>query len=380
MNDEKEIKSITIFTYGDSNKLKTWSNVPYYLSHTFEEKGFIVNRVNVEFRIIGILYNRTIAKLIRVFYKGQSEHSFERARIYDFLVEQKMKAVVKKYKDTDVFISTSFSFSPWKHTNKKTIMFCDWTIDYLFKYFLDREPNPHELDSIMRQKDYIENTDYVVSLFPDITNYMKTVYKNQNIFYLGNVINSKLNLEVDSLLACKSTSQSILFIGGKKYREGAECLINAFRNLKNNFPDLQLNIIGMTEDLFSHIPTGVNFYGYLNKSDEKDNELYYKLMAEAKVVVNTTPKWGAFSSTVEAMYWYTPVITTPYDSFVETFGKNIDFGYYCVENEVSKLGKFLIDIFELASADYLQLCKNANKNVKDFTWDKFVDEMLKILD
>ncbi|MHA5135034.1 hypothetical protein [Oenococcus oeni] len=42
------IKEITVFSYGDSNLLKTWSNVPYFFTKTFADDGVSVNRVNVE--------------------------------------------------------------------------------------------------------------------------------------------------------------------------------------------------------------------------------------------------------------------------------------------------------------------------------------------
>ena len=41
------MNEITIFTYGDSNKISTWSNVPYFFTTTLEKKGIIVNRINI---------------------------------------------------------------------------------------------------------------------------------------------------------------------------------------------------------------------------------------------------------------------------------------------------------------------------------------------
>ena len=52
----------------------------------------------------------------------------------------------------------------------------------------------------------------------------------------------------------------------------------------------------------------------------------YEPFKKAKVFINTTPKWAAFSASIEAMYFYIPVVVTPYDEFTKTFGEHIEFG------------------------------------------------------
>src|SRR5262249_22085434 len=97
-------------------------------------------------------------------------------------------------------------------------------------------------------------------------------------------------------------------------------------------------------------------------------------MKDAKIFVNTTPKWGAFSATLEAMYFYTPVIVTPYKEFVETFGMKIGFGWYCKNNSLDLCAK-IKKILNCPSYD--RLCINAHELVKDFTWSAYIDKMLK---
>ena len=116
--------------------------------------------------------------------------------------------------------------------------------------------------------------------------------------------------------------------------EGAKCLIKAVELIQKE-RKVSLDIIGIQKEKFDYIPEGVNCHGYLDKNNEKDSELYYKLIKNSKVYVNTNPLWAAFSATVEAMYYYNPIITTPYSSFTETFGENIDFGYYCKKNNAN---------------------------------------------
>lgn len=368
---------ITVFTEGDSNQLSTWSNVPYFFTRTFEKKGYKVNRVDVSPNIIiSKFYNKFILKLLRMFYNKKSEYYFHRTSWHDKIVERKMKKAVEKYSDTDYFISTSFSFTPWLYTNKKKILFCDWTIDYYYSYFLNRKPDKLESSAIRRQEKYIKNSDYVISLFPNVAEKMQEKYGKNKVYYLGNVINSDHNIDKSEIIKAKLNSHSIIFIGGEKYIEGAKSLIKAYEQLKTDYPTLTVNIIGIGNERFRNLPKGINCYGYLNKSKESDNELYYQLIKEAKIFVNTTPKWAAFSATVEALYWYTPVITTPYNSFIETFGENIDFGYYCSENDPNLICKFISEILELKDEKYLRMCTAANKEVQQFTWDYYIDKVI----
>ena len=43
-----QIKEITVFSIGDSLELSTWSNVPYFLTKSLEDKNIKINRVNLE--------------------------------------------------------------------------------------------------------------------------------------------------------------------------------------------------------------------------------------------------------------------------------------------------------------------------------------------
>jgi len=165
-----------------------------------------------------------------------------------------------------------------------------------------------------------------------------------------------------------------LFIGDKKYLEGARYLISAFAVLKKNDPDLVLDIVAMRKEDFDYLPEGVTCHGYLNKGVDKDRKLLYSLIEDAKVFVNTTPKIGSFSASLEALYFYTPVIVTPYEDFVKTFGSEINFGYICENHSIDLLCSKIINIFN--DPDYDKFCFAAHEAVKNFTWSYRVDQML----
>ena len=202
---------------------------------------------------------------------------------------------------------------------------------------------------------------------------MQSRYPGKKISYLGNVINSLHEVSIDDI-TIKNNSHSLLFVGSKKYIEGAKALIAAFKILKETYSLLKLDIIGIEASNFESLPADITCYGYLNKGNSAEREIYYNIFRNARVFINTNPKWSAFSASIEAMYFYTPVIITPYDEFLKTFGQNIDFGYYCEENNSILIKDKILTILQHTS--YKQLCINANNAVKDFTWQAYVDKMI----
>jgi glycosyltransferase involved in cell wall biosynthesis len=370
----RAIREVTVFAHGDSEKLSTWSNVPYFFTKTLIGKGIRVNRVDINpLSPVERLYDHTIWRVLNKLKKGYFLR-YIHTSVNQWEVGRRIRNAVRKYSDSDAFIFLSFSHTSSGYSDVPVVLFCDWTIEYYFRYFLNREPLFIERYSMKRQDRIIEDADLVISLFPAVTDHMKVYYKNEQIAYLGNVVNSELSVSAAEVIARKRDSKDILFIGNRKYFTGAICLIKAYVLLKPEMPDLRVHIIGMEARHFEELPEGVTCYGYLDKANDGQRDLYYSLLQRAKTVVNTTEKWGAFSSTIEAMHFYTPVITSSYKEFIQTFGEEISFGYYCEPESVEGLRDALLAIFQ--DPRYESMCAAANEVVKPFTWDVYIDKLL----
>ena len=315
------IKEVTVFTNEDSSNINTWSNVPFFFTETLISRGIRVNRVDLSpSPILNRIYSTTWERIIRIIYRDTT-YTYFRSLIHFLDARLRIKEALNKFDNSEMNIFLTFSFSSVGMTKRPTVLICDWPYEHYINYRQNRKPDLFEKRSIKRENNQIEGANLIFPLFPDVTKYMKTRYKNKNIFYLGNVINSLYDPNDSEILEKKSNSDSLLFIGGRKYIQGAQCLVDAFHVLKKDYPHLSLNIIGMNDsDVFGVPKDGINCYGYLDKGKDVDRQLYYSLLQDAKIFVNTTPKWGAFSATLEAMYFYNPVIVTPFKEFVETFG------------------------------------------------------------
>lgn len=368
---------IIAFTYGDANLLSTWSNVPYFFTSALEKKGCLVHRVNIKkYPFIQKVFNRTV----RLFNKDSAvEFSF--TPLGAKIANRAMKKAIKKYPDADLLIAINFSYSPASISDKKNVILSDWSFEYLIRHFKGREPSKREQREIERQDREIEKSDYVITLFPQIKDDMEKYYSNPNIYYLGNYINcdpkEAEHVDIDE----KEKSKRILFIGEKKYKDNALKIMQALDVINQTRPDkIRFDIIGMEETDFDELPSFVNCFGYLNKSNKEENKVFYQLLKGAKFIINTSSGWGGWSSIVEAMYLYTPIITSPYGDFVKEFGESINFGIYCMDNEIETIAQAIKVIMDANSEGYKQMCKNAHEAVKDNSWDSYADRLLKLID
>jgi len=373
-----KIQEVTLYAIGDSRQISLWSNVPYFFAATLISRGIKVNRVNLSpSPVLEKIYSWTWWRILRLFYR-KTTHMYFRSLPHFLDVRRRIRRSLREYPSSDANIFLTFSFSSAGLGDRPAIQFCDWTYDHYFTYFENRKPDPFERRSIQREDSQIEGSDLIFPLFSSVLGEMKMRYKNPNIFHLGNVINAVYEPDERRLLEIKSTSNTLLFIGDAKYREGVLQLIQAFGMLKEKSPGLVLDIVGMKRSEFEDLPEGVTCHGYLDKGKEEERARYYALLERAKVFINTTPKWGAFSATVEAMYHYTPVIVWPYREFVETFGEVIDFGAYCESESPKVLCEQVAHV--LYHNGHEKLCIRARESVKHFTWDAYVGNMLKMME
>jgi glycosyltransferase involved in cell wall biosynthesis len=371
-----EINEINVFTFGDSRLVKTWSNVPYLLTKTLEEQGYNVNRIDISpNRYLQSIYNRIIHKISTWFVKD-NVYLYERTYINYFLTFLRIKKANKMFPSADLNIFTNFSFYN-KYSSKPNLLLCDWDLNIGIVDRMGRQPYFLEKKAIQRQEDVIEHSDIVISLFPRAAEKMRRTYRNQKIFHLNrNVINSLYNEELneESILNIKQASFELLFIGNFNYAKGATLLIESFKVLKVKYPKITLNIVGMSKEVLGIVPDGVFLHGYLDKNDPVARKLYYDLMIRSKLFINPTPIWGGYSSTIEAMYFYNPIIIAPYDEFLEEFGREISFGFYCHEFSVQYLVSCITALFN--DLNYKQISKEAHSAVSQYTWDKYVQSLM----
>lgn len=139
---------------------------------------------------------------------------------------------------------------------------------------------------------------------------------------------------------------------------------------------MHLHVIGLTRaQTRVNAQAHVTFHGYLDKADPGQRRTYYDLMEQARLFVNPTPKWGAFSASLEAMYLHTPVVLSPYMEFTRTFPRYGELGYFLQYNDPAELAVTLARAFD-DRREWIKKALAAHAAVKDMTWDNYVDRFL----
>lgn len=370
------MKNIVVLAYGDPRNPSTWSNVPYLFINAFEKKNFnvICCDISTKRNIFMLLYT-LFFKII----KSSSTYYFVKSKINRKLVNKRIQKIVSKYdKITDFYFCFGYDFSPSEYTTKKVILFSDWPIEYAIEKRFDRNPDYFEKKDINRHKEVIENATYIISLFKDVTEYMNNRFTNKT-YYLGNLINSFYSIDGFDKIEGRN---KITFIGKKSYYDSAKKLIKAFEFLDGKDIEkrnLELHIIGMKSSDFSNVNNSkIYFHGYLNKGNKSDMKEYYDILRETIVIVNTSDKWAGMSSIIESMYYYRPIITSKYEEYVKTFGNNLSFGYYS-KNTVEDIKNNLEKVLKLNERDYKKMSKSSHDAVKEFTYESYVDKIIKLI-
>lgn len=316
------------------------------------------------------LFNRISFTLFQIIFKSQACPTYGRSFLHHFLTNRKIRKVTKEHPEADFHLFLSYRF--WNiYSEKPSVLWCDWP-DSTVVERIGRKAAWYEKASLQRECRAIQNADRVYSMFPCCAKDMKHKY-GRDVQWLGrNVVNTMEDTPPDmaAIIAQRCVSKKILFIGGYSYRGACQSLIDTFAKIKSKTTDIQLHIVGQRKENFTHLSQNIHFHGYLRKDIAGEREKYYNLLKSARVLVNPASKWGGYSSTIEAMYYWCPIIVSPYNDFTEEFGKLIPFGYYL--NRQEQLQEKMEQMISMAPEEYEKMAYEAHNAVKEYTWENYV--------
>ncbi len=378
----KTVKELIFFSSGSADDASTWSNIPYLFSRELERQGLLVHKVNLSNRFVARIWEscvrRPLKLLLKPFHTEPVYYGY--SWLSHWLAEKRIKQAVKLWPTADYCI-----FIGYQHANCyskiPSLLLSDWTTDVTIS--LKNLPVRPYIGCIKREHKAIRKANYVVSIFQLQAEKMQKELPDARVCFLGgNVINSFYDgvLNAHELIERKRNSRKVLFIGRKtSYMEAARILVDTVAELHETDPHVELDMIGIAEDDFDQtLPAYVRCHGFLHKDIEEERSLYYKLLTEASVLVNVMPKWAAYSSTVEAMFFYTPVVVSPYQEFVHEFGEDIPFGRYNRDFSVSGVADDILSV--LSASHYEDMCLKAYQAVESYTWENYVRRILNLIE
>lgn len=375
-------KKILFVCYGDSNSPKAWSNVPFLFSENLKMQGYELLRVDLSpSDKYETLWNKYPGRILSRFFPNH-QYEFIKTPISRMLAYKKIKKVVKNNPDLYFVIILSFDFYN-KFSNTPSLLFHDWSYDMVILDRLKRKPYFFEKWFIKYQHEAFNNSELVISLFKDAQKIISERH-GKSVHHLGSNVVNDINFNkptTQEILDKKKNSQELLLIGSMKYLLGARKLVEAVRILQKDFPNLTLNIINIPKDrlLLQNTDRNIICYEYLDKGDPEQNTQYYDLITKAKILVNPSEIWAAYSSTIECMFYYTPIIIKPYEAFALDYGENNDFGIYLQNTEVNDIVDSIRTILIMNEEEYTKLCLRAHELVKDQTWETYTKKVIELM-
>lgn len=366
---------VTFLFDGNSANINEWSNVPYFLTEGFKANGCEINRVNMHIKAIGQLYDMFVTKIAKFFMKDTT-FCFQRSKLRAFLMDLKMRWIMKKHSNEDIYFVIADNLNPYKYTTSKCIMLTDWTyefeivhdqnkrIDRLERYF-------HDTQIEMMKKAYAnivmraECQDYIMDKYEDI--YVCP--------FDNNVVHCLLeNVDENEILQKKIESNIIIFLGAKRYIKGAEQLLACIKQNYKLLKKYEFHFIGINENDVKTLDLKIDncfFEGYLYKGNLEEMHRYYELLSCAKICINTNDNFVSIASLIEAGYLYTPAIISRNYQTVKCYGEDKSFKRYCL-NEPQDILKSITFFADMNENEYKKNCIASRKYFEQKTWKQVI--------
>jgi len=368
---------VFFLTTASSKEYKSWSNIPYLLQKNLEKRGYIVeNHVLRELNPFKTIFNLPI-RIIKKFFKLETQYFYVRTPLHFFMTYLYSFYIKLVSAKDDVIIVQGFSY-PLNNKKNRQIIIGDWPSEYLFEKFLKRIPTRLERKSIDRENKVIECADAVITLFPNVHEYMLQKYKNRKIYCFNNVVNIDDDVVLPrDIRQRKLDSNRLLFIGQTFYLEGALELVNAALNLRKLGFECEVDIVGIERKMIHVEYEWLKVYGYLDKGNAIHKKLYYEILSNARLFVNTTNGWSGFQAILEAMYFHNPIVVKTNETLISYFPSLDSFAHMYDESKTS-LEAILVESFS-NDYEYQKLSDAAKKAVESSTWNNFTNELIKII-
>ena len=360
---------ILLIAEGNPSSEITWSGVPIRISRELENMGHCVIGADITksvlWRFVGVLFNRLYR---RVFPKWK-RIPFKTTGLGLWLSNRWLKKVISSQKHIDLIVSTIFCLD-CKHVSIPSILIHDWTPGYKILRANEQTLTPTEEAVERTQLQSLSNASLVVSLYPKSAEYLSKQYGLfGKVHFFCNPINAeKMEFsELEKSIEKRRRSMHLLLVGGKAYQDNVELTIKAVNKIGN--PNIVIDVIGLTSAKTPLTCGVIKFYGYLNKSDDKQKKVYDSLYDEARCLINVRKEWGGGSSVAEALYRGLPVIIGLHADLIELYRKAGDAIAFVSGSSLNELVVAVKKCLSRSDDDYEAICKKAHEAVRDDTYN-----------
>jgi glycosyltransferase involved in cell wall biosynthesis len=375
---------INLFTYGDCQDINTWSNLPYYFSNALEAQHVQINRIN----LIPSEYLR-----YRLFCRWKSgcdhvQHLFGRKPEPDpfrtktnyLLINKKIRAVLHRFRDVDLNLFLTFSFSSYAYHAIPSLLYCDRT----YEHFLEECGRPvsrRDRMFINVERRNLEKADLVLTTNKACTDFINSRYDVKRVMTLKGGMNTDVvEMNVNNLIAQKERSKQLLFIGRGVYSRGVDILIRAFRIFNADHDgEFTLQVVGVSpSELPLELQTNsgnIQFYPYLDRAIPEQRDTYNELIRSARLFVLPMRPGSLPNVLQEVQFYCTPVIISSVADALDGTTEGYSFvGSLQPEDFAREMTALVAD-----TKKWRERAHGAHNSVKECTWSRTAQNFLEIV-
>lgn len=378
------MREINVFTAGDSNDIKAWSNVPYFFSRAMEQKAIRVNRINLipEDMFLYKWYLRCYlrwSQLKRMILRKDYPYDFFRDRISLYLSGVRIKRELRRYPDADFNIFLTFSISSYRYSDIPVVHYCDQTYD-LYLDGKKKVVTRHDRVFIRMETANLKNAHYIFTTNRRCCEHIMEKYGLVNVRSVptGINLNTLDAADEEGILADKLHDRNILFVGKGIHKRGVDILIGAFTRFNRLHADnWKLHIVGVNRESFGGLLDNIVFYGQLSKDIPAELACYLQLIRSARLFVMPMREGPLPGVIKEAAMMYTPSIITNIWHAADL----VSDGYNGKLVEHADADEFAQAMDELIGDEHAweQLARNAHSSAQRYTWSHTVDQMIEAM-
>lgn len=373
---------VNLFSWGDSNDINTWSNLPYFLANALISREIVVRR----FDLIPPrwLIHRAMNRLSRTLNRASSAFGLRprplfRIPAFHTLVNFHLEKICRRYHDTDLNLFLTFSFSSYRYSHAPVAHYCDRTYEH---HLAETGIRPTLLDRCFFwwENQNLQNANYVFSTNRACMDFVREHYgvPRSHLLTPGINLNEGDFQDPCALIARKEASRNILFIGRGYHQRGVDILLKAFERFNANRTDpFTLHLLGVGKGELPVPPVHVVNHGYLRKDDDAQYRQYLELLASARMFVFPM-RYGPIPGVLREAFWMcTPVILTNVENASERIqdGKNGILAAKADPAEFAYWMGVLVKDREL----WIRMAKYGRESVRGETWGCTVDRFMKII-
>ncbi len=370
---------IAYIAYEDSNDISAWSGTIAHISKNLSKDNEIIpiDNLGCPWDIIF----KIIPKIKQILGFTSDYH---RNRIFVRTVTNRIEKRLAD-KEFDIIFAPGSLFVAYLKSNKPIVVWADATFASLVESYpqYSKLTNSEKKIGNMLEKLALNNANKIIfsttwAAKSSISDYNIPESKVEVIPF-GSNLNGSFSVEdLKALNSDKSKEKvKLLFVGVDWYKKGGDLLLDIYKELRLLSDKYELDIVGSSPEIIPELD-GVNFHGFLNKSNPEQNQKLITLFQQSHYFLLPTRAEAFGIVFCEANSYGLPAFGSELGGITDIIVNGVNGELIDIKKSPKELAAIIHK--SIKTGDYNEKSINAyNHYQENFTWDIAIGKVNKVL-